>query len=56
MEQTDAEDYAHEETADVGEVVKAGEQAKDEGDDDVEADEQEVLPRRGARRPGVKQV
>jgi len=38
MQDTDSESEAHEESAYVGEIVEAGEETEDEGDDDVEHD------------------
>lgn len=43
VQEADAQHEAHEEAADMGEVVEAREQAEDEGDGDVEEDEDKVF-------------
>ena len=56
VQDADAEREAHDEAADVREVVQAGEQAEHEGDCDVEQDEEQVFDGRAALAPSVEDV
>ena len=56
MKNTDADSKTHQETADVGEVVKAGEEAEDEGDHDVKEDEAEISLGGGTLSPRVEEL
>ena len=56
MQETYAEDEAHEEATDVGEVVEAREETEHEGHDDADADPREVDPRGAALGPVVEEI
>ena len=56
VQEADAEDEAHQEAADMREVVETWEQTEDEGDGYVEEEEEEVFHGGAARVPVVEEV
>lgn len=56
MQQTYAQDEAHQESTNVTEVVETREQAQDERNDDVDQDEHEVLDGGRTFAPSVQEL